>query len=112
LVDSPAQLHYPEKMMRTLSALLLVAMLSAACGANRVAQPGPYKPKSFVTPYEYFSHTRPAVFTEKDEMKIRKTATQNIGEDTKEDHTQAIIIGTLVGVSVIGGTVAGIMLTR
>ena len=87
-------------------------MLTTACGANRSAQQGAYKPKAFVTPYEYFSHTRPAVFTEKDEVKIQKTATQNIGEDTREDHTQAIIIGTLVGVSVIGGTVAGVLLAR
>ena len=99
-------------MIRNTSLLLLLALFFTACGANRTAQQGAYKPKSFVTPYEYFSHTRPAVFTEKDEMKIRKTATQNIGEDTKEDHTQAIIIGTLVGVSVVGGTVAGILLAR
>ncbi|MCC6271832.1 MAG: hypothetical protein IT572_00070 [Deltaproteobacteria bacterium] len=99
-------------MIRKISSLLLLAMLFSACGSNRTAQSGAYKPKAFVTPYEYFSHTRPAVFTEKDEVKIRKTATQNIGEDTKEDHTQAIIIGTLVGVSVIGGTVAGILLAR
>ncbi|MFO1464745.1 MAG: hypothetical protein U1F66_13340 [bacterium] len=99
-------------MVRKISAFLLVAFLFSACGSNRVAQQGAYKPKSFVTPYEYFSHTRPAVLTEKDEMKIRKTTTQNIGEDTHEDHTQAIIIGTLVGVSVIGGTVAGILATR
>jgi len=99
-------------MIRKISSLLLLATLFAACGSNRTAQSGAYKPKAFVTPYEYFSHTRPAVLTEKDEVKIRKTATQNIGEDTKEDHTQAIIIGTLVGVSVIGGTVAGILLAR
>jgi len=100
-------------MIRKIPALLLLAAFFTACGSNHVAQKGVYKPKSFVTPYEYFSHTRPAVLTEQDEMKIRKTeATQNFGEDTKEDHHQAIIIGTLVGVSVIGGTVAGILLAR
>ncbi len=96
-------------MIRKISAFLLGALFLNACGSNHVAQQGAYKPKSFVTPYEYFSHTRPAVMTDQDEMKIRKTTTQNIGEDTKEDHTQAIIIGTLVGVAVIGGTVGGIL---
>ena len=99
-------------MIQKLSAFFLVAVFFSACGTNQSAQKGAYKPKAFVTPYEYFSHSRPAVFTEKDEMKIRKTTTQNIGEDTKEDHTQAIIIGTLVGVSVVGGTVAGILLAK
>ena len=99
-------------MIRKISGFLLVAVFFSACSTNHTAQKGAYKPKAFVTPYEYFSHSRPAVYTEQDEMKIRKTTTQNIGEDTKEDHTQAIIIGTLVGVSVVGGTVAGILLAR
>jgi hypothetical protein len=100
-------------MIRKILCLLPLLPFLAACGAGRVTQRGPYKPKAFVTPYEYFSHTRPAVMTPEDEVDIQKTeSTQNIGEDTKEDHTQAIIIGTLVGVSVIGGTVAGILLAK
>ena len=94
-----------------LSCLLLSAFLSA-CASVPVAQKGAYKPKAFVTPYEYFSKARPAVATEKDEIVLQKTSIQSIGEDTKEDHTQAIIIGTLVGVSVVGGAVAGILLAR
>ena len=100
-------------MIRKILCLLSLLPFLVACGASRVSQRGPYKPKPFVTPYEYFSHTRPAVLTAQDEMKIQKAeTTQNIGEDTREDHTQAIIIGTLVGVTVIGGTVAGILLAR
>ena len=100
-------------MIRKLLCLLPLLPFLAACGVSRVTQRGPYKPKAFVTPYEYFSKTRPAVLTAQDEVRIEKTeSTQNIGEDTKEDHTQAIIIGTLVGVSVVGGTVAGILLAR
>lgn len=100
-------------MLRKIPCLLLLLPFLAACGGNRVSQGGLYKPKAFVTPYEYFSKTRPAVLTAQDEVKYQKTeATQNIGEDTKEDHTQAIIIGTLVGVSVVGGTVAGILLAK
>ena len=100
-------------MIRKIISVVLLAVFCTACASTPLAQKGAYKPKPFVTPYEYFSHTRPAVMTDRDEMRIQKTdTTQNIGEDTKEDHTQAILIGTLVGVSVIGGTVAGILLTR
>jgi len=98
----------PKKL---LSFLLLLAFTSA-CASTQTAQRGLVKPKPFVTPYEYYSHTRSAVMTEQDRPVVKRTEVQTSSEDTKEDHTQAIIIGTLVGVSVIGGTVAGILLTR
>ncbi len=96
---------------KILSFLLVISF--TACASAPVAQKGLVKPKPFVTPYEYYRHARPAVMTDQDHMVIQKAEeVHSTGEDTKEDHTQAIIIGTLVGVSVIGGTVAGILLAR
>jgi hypothetical protein len=92
--------------------VLIFLLCFSACASAPVANRGPYKPKSFVTPYEYYSKTRPAVMTSKDQAKVRKVTSQPAGDDTHEDHTQAIIIGTLVGVTVIGGAVAGILLAR
>jgi hypothetical protein len=99
-------------MPKRLFAALAALFFASACASTQVSRSGPVKPKAFVTPYEYYSTARPAVMTERDSARIRNAAVQPMGDDTKEDHTQAIIIGTLVGVSVIGGTVAGIMLTR
>ncbi len=99
-------------MLYKLIALLLLLGSIAGCAGTRSAQPGPVKPKPFVTPYEYYSKTRPAVFGAGDSVRVEKAAVHSTGEETKDDHTQAIIIGTLVGVSVIGGTVAGILLAR
>lgn len=97
-------------IQKILSLLLLVSF--TACASAPVAQKGPYKPKAFVTPYEYYSKTRPAVLTAKDEVKVQKVASQPLSDDTKSDHHQAIIIGTLVGVTVVGGAVAGILLAK
>ncbi|HCU26080.1 MAG TPA: hypothetical protein DF383_13770 [Deltaproteobacteria bacterium] len=100
-------------MFRRVFTLFFLAAFVSACASTPVSQKAAYKPKSFVTPYEYFSKAKPAVATEQDKRVIQRTATvQSIGEETKEDHTQAIIIGTLVGISVIGGTVAGILLAK
>lgn len=97
----------PQKILS-----LFLLLTFTACASAPMAQKGPYKPKPFVTPYEYYSKTRPAVMTEKDEVKLEKVASQTIGDDTKEDHHTAIIVGTLVGISVVGGAVAGILLAR
>jgi hypothetical protein len=99
-------------MSKKFLALFLI-VLFPACASAPVAQQGPFKPKPFVTPYEYYRKTRPAIYTDQDKAQIQKASTsQPIGDDTHEDHHQAIIVGTLVGVAVIGGTVAGILLTR
>lgn len=98
-------------MVKKISCLLLLLCFTA-CASAPVANKGPYKPKAFVTPYEYYSKTRPALLTGKDEVKVKKVSSQPMGDDTKEDHTQAILIGTLVGVTVVGGAVAGILLAR
>ncbi len=97
-------------VIKVFSLVLLLAFASA-CASTQNAR-GPAKPKPFVTPYEYYSKTRPAVMTERDSAYVQKAAVHSTGEDTKEDHTTAIIIGTLVGVSVIGGTVAGVLLLK
>lgn len=99
-------------MLKKSLALLILAVFSSACASTQTARSGPAKPKAFVTPYEYYSATRPAVMTPRDSAKVTQAEVHSTGEDTKEDHTQAIIIGTIVGVSVIGGTVAGILLVR
>jgi len=99
-------------MPKKLLSLLLLAIFASACATTQTAQRGPVKPKAFVTPYEYYSHTRSALMTDQDNARVQKTEVQTNSEDTKEDHHAAIIIGTLVGVSVVGGTVAGILLAR
>lgn len=99
-------------MNKKLCSLLLLSSFFSACASAPVAHRGHYKPKSFVTPIEYFSKTRPAVLTPEDKIKIDKVEYQAMSEETKEDKHQAILIGTLVGVAVIGGAVAGIMLAK
>ena len=97
----------PQKIL-----VVLLLLIFTACASTPVAQKGPYKPKPFVTPYEYYSKRRSAVLTDQDEVKVQKTSSQPMGDDTKEDHHMAIIIGTLVGVTVIGGVVAGILIAK
>ena len=94
------------------SCLLLLSFLSA-CGTPQRVQKGPVRPKSFVTPWEYYQKSRPAHFTSKDRAEVQKVKqVHTMGEDTKSDKTHYIIIGVVVGVLTIGGTVAGILLTR
>lgn len=93
-----------------LSIALLLTFLSA-CASTPVNRSGAVRPKPFVTPYEYFSQLKPAV-QNGDPDPIRPVEYQSLGEDTREDHTQAIIIGSLVGVLTIGGVVAGVLLLK
>jgi len=99
-------------MFRTL-ALLMALIFFAACASTQAARQGAVKPKSFVTPWEYYQKTRPAVLTENDPVKVQKAkAVHTTAEDTKSDKTGIIIVGVLVGVLAIGGAVTGILLTR
>ena len=99
-------------MKRTLALLLSILIFTTACASSpRAHKPGE-KPKSFVTPWEYYQRRRPAVLRPEDEVRVQNTEVHSTGEDTDSDKTNMIIIGTLVGVVVIGGTVAGILLTR
>ncbi len=93
-----------------LSALVLIQF--SACGVSRQSSTGPLKPKSMVTPWEYYQKARPAVLGSEEEVKIQKAEVHTMGEDTSSDKTHYIIIGTIVGVAVIGGTVAGLMLAK
>lgn len=101
-------------MKSCIALLLCVSFLSLACGsATQARRNGPVKPKSFVTPWEYYQGARTADFTDQDEAKVQKVEqVHSTAGDTDEDHHAAIIIGLAVGLTVIGGTVAGILLTR
>ncbi len=96
-----------KKLISLLAILFFVGCASAPRSNQAVA-----KPKSFVPPWEYFTNLRPAVQYDEDKPEIKKAEYQTIGAETKEDHTQAIVIGTLVGIVTIGGAVGGILLAR
>lgn len=101
-------------MKSCLAILLSLSMLTLACGTTQQAKRvGPVKPKPFVTPWEYYQAARTADFTQDDEAEVQQVeAVHSTHGDTKSDNTQAIIIGLAVGLTVIGGTVAAILLTR
>jgi len=100
-------------MFKKVCSFLLLLCFLSACGTSQRVQKGPVRPKSFVTPWEYYSKSRPADFTAKDSARVQRVKqVHSTGEDTKSDKTQYIIIGVVVGVVVLGGTVAGILLTR
>lgn len=99
-------------MKRLCSLLIILSFSSLACGGNRQAQRGPITPKSFVTPWEYYQSARTAELRPSDEVKVQKTEVHSTGEDTPSDKRNIILIGTLVGVVVVGGTVAGILIAR
>jgi len=93
--------------------LFLALIFFASCASTQMAKSGPIKPKPFVTPWEYYQKTRPAVLTEEDRVKVQNVeAVHTTGEDTKSDKTGIIIVGVLVGVLAIGGTVAGILIAK
>lgn len=98
-------------MLKKLSSLLLIATLSGGCASTQVTRSGAVKPKPFVTPYEYFTRLKPAV---QDEIPapIQPVAYQSLSEDTREDHTQAIVVGSIIGVLAVGGLVTGILLLK
>jgi len=93
-------------------AILVALCFFTACASTPVAKSGPFKPKPFVTPWEYYQKSRPAVMTQEDMAEVQEAAVHSTGSDTKSDKTGVIIIGVVAGVLAIGGTVAGIMLTR
>ena len=98
-------------MIKKLLSLTLLATLLSACASTPINRQGAIKPKPFITPYEYFSQIKPAVQTEPTPA-IRPVEYQTLGEDTKEDHTQAIVVGSVIGALTIGGIVAGILLLK
>lgn len=101
----------PVMIKKILSLLILVCFFSACAAAPRSGR-GPVTPKPFVTPWEYYQTSRPAVYGENDHATLQRTAVHSTGEDTKSDKTNMILIGTLVGVLVVGGTVAGILIAK
>ncbi len=96
---------------KTLS-LSVMLIFTLGCASTPVAPRGPVKPKSIVTPWQYYQKTRPAIWTSEDKGEIQKTAVHSTGEDTKSDKTGIILIGVLVGVVAVGGAVTAILLTR
>lgn len=98
-------------MIKKLLSLILLSTLLSACASTPINRQGAIKPKPFITPYEYFSQIKPAVQTEPTPA-IRPVEYQTLGEDTKEDHTQAIVVGSVIGALTIGGIVAGILLLK
>ena len=100
-------------MIKKIVSVMIAMSFFASCASTSQVNKGPFKPKSFVTPWEYYSKSRTADFTPEDEAEVRKAdAVHTMGDDTKSDKTHYIIIGVVVGVVVIGGTVATILLTR
>ncbi len=99
-------------MFKKIFLSVLVLIQFTACGASRQSATGPIKPKPMVTPWEYYQKAKPAVLGSEEEVKIQNAEVHTMGEDTGSDKTHYIIIGTIVGVSVIGGTVAGLMLAK
>jgi hypothetical protein len=99
-------------MQKALSLLLLTVFFFSSCASAPHSGNEAPKPRPFVTPWEYYQKSRPAVLTSQDEVRVQKAEVHSTGEDTSSDKTQMIIIGVLVGVVVIGGTVAGILLTQ
>jgi len=59
-------------MPKKLLSLLLLAIFASACATTQTAQRGPVKPKAFVTPYEYYSHTRSALMTDQDNVGCKR----------------------------------------
>lgn len=98
--------------MPRIIALALTLVFLSACGTTQSARSGPIKPKPFVTPWEYYQKSRPAVWTEQDQAKVEKAAVHSTGEDTDSDKSHMVLIGVLVGVVVVGGTVAGILIAK
>ena len=99
-------------MFRKLFCLALALCFFSACASSQRVQRGPFKPKPFVTPWEYYQNAQPAVFNSGDEVQLQNAAVHSTGSDTDSDKSHMVLIGILVGVSVVGGTVAGILLTR
>lgn len=99
-------------MIKKIISFLVLICFFPACAPSSNARRGPVTPKSFVTPWEYYRNSRPAVYREGDHTSIQKTAVHSTGEDTHEDKVNMVLVGTLVGVAVVGGTVAGILLTQ
>lgn len=92
---------------------MILLTFTSACGTAQRVQNGPVRPKSFVTPWEYYQKSRTADLRPEDSVEVQKVSqVHTMGEDTRSDKTHYIIIGVIVGVVVIGGTVAGILLTH
>lgn len=72
----------------------------------------PVKPKAMVTPWQYYQSARTAELKSEDNVELQKAEFRTAGGDTKKDKTGIILIGTLVGVLVVGGAVSAILLTR
>ena len=88
-------------------------MLVSACSTTQSAKGPVVKPKSFVTPWEYYQSTRAAVATPQDDPSVKSVAqVHSTGDDTPEEKSHIMIIGIAVGLVVVGGAVAGILLTR
>jgi hypothetical protein len=99
-------------MIKKLFCLFTLSCFLSACGASTRAGRGPVTPKPFVTPWEYYRTSRPAVYGAGDQATVQKTAVHTTGEDTKSDKVNMVLVGTLVGVAVVGGTVAGILIAK
>jgi hypothetical protein len=99
-------------MIKKLFSLVTLVCFVSACGASTRAGRGPVTPKPFVTPWEYYQASRPADYRPSDQAQVQKTAVHSTGEDTKSDKVNMVLIGTLVGVLVVGGTVAGVLIAK
>ncbi len=98
-------------MLKKLLSISLLITLLSACASTPINRQGAIKPKPFITPYEYYSQLKPAVQTGPTDP-IKPVEYQTLGEDTKEDHTQAIVVGSIIGALTIGGIVAGVLLLK
>ena len=104
--------HGRAVMIKKLISLLVLICFFSACAPTQNAMRGPVTPKPFVTPWEYYRNTRPAVYGQGDRADVQKTAVHATGEDTQEDKVNMVLVGTLVGIAVVGGTVAGILIAK
>lgn len=103
------------KRISSLSLCMVMLVSLGACGSQRQAQRNsqyPVTPKPMVTPWEYYQKARTAELKKEDSAEVQRVEMQTMGEDTKSDKSHVVLIGVLVGVTVVGGTVAAILLTR
>lgn len=91
---------------KTLALLLILS--TSACASVPLTKT--WK-QDMTRPLAFYNQSRPAVLKPNDAVKIEQAGggTQEIAEDTPSERRGAIIIGTVVGILVVGGLVGGLV---
>ncbi len=92
--------------------VLIFQLFLFNCASTPQNARGPIKPKPMVAPWEYYASTQPAIMHEGETPRMQNMGVEPLSDDTKSDRTHTILIGTLVGVLVVGGTVAGVLIAK